>query len=45
MPFGPGVDELRRDRKTAEKSANEGGLVEVVKQVGGGHPSFGVGDM
>ena len=48
IPFGPGADELRQDRKTAEKSANEGGLVEVVKEVGGGgggHPSFGVGDI
>ena len=31
---------LRRDRKTAEKSANEGGLVEVVKDVGGGSSKF-----
>ena len=33
MPFGPGADELRRDCKTAEKSVNEGGLVEVVKEI------------
>ena len=38
MPFGPGAEEFRRDRKTALNSANEGGQGDATKCVDGGSP-------